>query len=106
MKRTIGQIEQQFEKKLGIYLKSLLQELRFPILNSRVRVSLRDSKGTKKRSNASAENWSPESGCLQIWFETAPDGPSPGQRIDANLDFVPVEIRGDTLSATILRERR
>ena len=63
----------------------------------------------KEQKNAAmlrAENWSPESGCLQIWFETAPDGPSPGQRTDANLDFVPVEIRGDTLSATILRERR
>jgi hypothetical protein len=29
-----------------------------------------------------------------------------GKLSDANLDFVPVEIRGELLSSTILRERR
>lgn len=73
MKKTIEQVEHQFEEKLNTPLKSLLQELDYPSTNSRVRVSLRDSKGTKKRSNASAENWSPQSGCLQIWFEAGSD---------------------------------
>ena len=29
-----------------------------------------------------------------------------GQTVDADLDFRPIEIRGEPLSATILRERR
>src|SRR5258708_26179664 len=69
MKTTIAQVEQQFEQKLDNPLKDLLNELHFPVPNSQVRVSLRNSNGRKTRSTASADNWSPRSGCLQIWFE-------------------------------------
>jgi hypothetical protein len=66
----IEQIEPQFALKLGDPLKHILQELQYPVPdNYRPRVSLLDASGRKKRSNASAANWSPESGRIEIRFE-------------------------------------
>lgn len=42
----------------------------------RVHVSLVDKHGRKKRSDASADNWSPESGEIRISFEPGPRRPS------------------------------
>ncbi|HEV7217568.1 MAG: hypothetical protein ACHP8A_04895 [Terriglobales bacterium] len=74
----IEQIETQFAQKLDNPLKHILQELQYLVPdNYRSRVSLLDASGRKKRSNASADNWSPESGRIEIRFE--PTRPTPEQ---------------------------
>jgi hypothetical protein len=66
----IDQVEPQFALKLDNPLKHILQELQYFVPdNYRPRVSLLDASGRKKRSNASADNWSPESGRIEIRFE-------------------------------------
>jgi hypothetical protein len=68
----IEQLEPQFAQKLDNPLKHILQELQYFVPdNYRPRVSLLDASGRKKRSNASADNWSPESGRIEIRFEPA-----------------------------------
>jgi len=57
--------------------QDLAQRLISPLKNTvpgqyQLRVSLLDAKGRKKRSNASASNWSPASGRIEIRFEPAP----------------------------------
>jgi hypothetical protein len=56
----------------------LAQKLTSPLKNTipgpyQLRVSLLDANGRKKRSNASANNWSPASGRIEIRFEPAPE---------------------------------
>jgi hypothetical protein len=58
--------------------QDLAQRLISPLKNTvpgqyQLRVSLLDAKGRKKRSNASASNWSPASGRIEIRFEPAPE---------------------------------
>jgi hypothetical protein len=66
----IEQVESQFAQKLDEPLKQLLHEFSYAVPSrSQVRISLLDAKRRKKRSNASAENWSPESGRIEISFE-------------------------------------
>lgn len=66
----IEQVEPQFAQKLDNPLKHILQEFQYLVPdNYRPRVSLLDASGRKKRSNASADNWSPESGRIEIRFE-------------------------------------
>jgi hypothetical protein len=66
----IEQLEPQFAQKLDTPLKHILRELQYSIPdNYKSRVALLDSTGRKKKSNASAENWSPESGRIEIRFE-------------------------------------
>jgi transcriptional regulator with XRE-family HTH domain len=66
--------------------------------------------GVRKRVTRSVEYEvrSPESRRVERRFKAAPRhaGPALGQVSEADLDFHPVEIRGEPLSATILRERR
>ena len=63
----IEQVEPQFAQKLDNPLKHILQEFQYLVPdNYRPRVSLLDASGRKKRSNASADNWSPESGRIEI----------------------------------------
>ena len=70
--RKIAQVELQLARKLDTFLKNALQELNYlPPQNYRAHVSFLDNHGRKKRSNASAENWSPESGRIQVRFEPA-----------------------------------
>jgi hypothetical protein len=76
MKYTIEEVEHHLEKQLSTPVKNFLEELKFTAPNNqRLRVSLLDSNRRKKRSSASAENWSPESGRLEIWFETGKPKP-------------------------------
>jgi|HubBroStandDraft_3_1064219.scaffolds.fasta_scaffold137945_2 hypothetical protein len=84
MKAKIEHIEPQFAQKLDNPFKSVLQELRYPVPPGyRLRVSLLDANGRKKRSDASADKWSPQSGRIEIRFEPAleeekiatPEGP-------------------------------
>jgi hypothetical protein len=66
----IDQLEPELAQKLVSPLKNILQELRYPVPGQyQLRVSLLDSNGRKKRSNASANNWSPASGRIEIRFE-------------------------------------
>jgi len=75
MKAKIEHVEPQFAQKLDNPFKSVLQELRYPIPPGyRLRVSLLDANGRKKRSNAAADNWSPTSGRIEIRFEPSPEG--------------------------------
>jgi hypothetical protein len=66
----IEHVEPQLAQKLDNPLKHILQELQYLVPdNYRSRVSLLDGRGRKKRSNASADNWSPEAGRIEIRFE-------------------------------------
>jgi hypothetical protein len=74
MKAKIQHVEPQFAQKLDNPFKSILQELRYPVPPGYcIRVSLLDANGRKKRSDASADNWSPQSGRIEIRFEPAPE---------------------------------
>jgi len=71
----IDQLEPELAQKLVNPLKNILQEFRYTVPGQyQLRVSLLDANGRKKRSNASANNWSPASGRIEIRFEPAPDG--------------------------------
>jgi hypothetical protein len=72
MNVRIDQLEPELAQKLVKPLRTILHELRYTIPGQyHLRVSLLDSNGRKKRSDASAENWSPESGRIEIRFEPA-----------------------------------
>ncbi len=67
----IRQAESQFARKLTAPLADALRDLQYFLPERyRLRISLLDANGRKKRSSASAENWSPESGRIEISFET------------------------------------
>ncbi len=63
----IEQLEQDLAQKLISPLKNAVPG------QYQLRVSLLDARGRKKRSNASASNWSPTSGRIEIRFEPAPE---------------------------------
>lgn len=66
----IEEIEPRIAEKLTASLKSVLAELRYHLPeNYEPRISLLDANRRKKRSNASADHWSPESGRIEIRFE-------------------------------------
>jgi hypothetical protein len=69
----IEQAERQFAQKLVGPLQDVLSELGYSIpAGYQEQINLQDANGRKKRSDASAENWAPESGRIVIWFERAP----------------------------------
>jgi len=65
MNVRIEQLECELAQKLAIPLKNAIPG------HYQLRVSLLDEKGRKKRSNASANNWSPSSGRIEIRFEAS-----------------------------------
>lgn len=66
----IEQAESQFAQKLTAPLADALRDLQLSVpTRYRVRISLLDASGRKKRSSASVDNWSPESGRIEISFE-------------------------------------
>ncbi len=74
MKNTIEQVESQLEEALSKLRSpeySALEPLLKPLIPKgyRAHVSLVDKDQRKKRKNASADNWSPESGEVRIYFE-------------------------------------
>src|SRR5258706_2795062 len=76
MNVKIKQLEPQFAEKLVNPLKNILRELHYPIPeHSQLQVSLLDASGRKKRSDASADNWSPESGRIEIRFQPKAEQP-------------------------------
>jgi len=74
MSVRIDQLEPKLAQKLVSPLKEILNEFRYAVPGQyRLRVSLLDANGRKKRSDASAANWSPESGRIEIRFEPTPE---------------------------------
>jgi hypothetical protein len=66
----IDQVEPRFANELEAPLKSALKKLGYSIPDSfRLRVNLLQANGRKKRSNASACTWAPESEPMQVWLE-------------------------------------
>lgn len=65
----IDQLESELAQKLVSPLKTTIPG------QYQLRVSLLDAKGRKKRSNASANNWSPASGRIEIRFEASSEEP-------------------------------
>lgn len=119
-KMNISEVEPKFAQKLVDTLRDILQDLNYTLPEHyQPRVSLLDASGRKKKSNAAANNWSPESGRIEIRFEaTQPENKHKsagislkvkatlGETSSPELDFRPIEIHGEPLSATVLRERR
>jgi len=72
MRVRIGELEPELAQKLVSPLRNILQELRYTVPGQyQLRVSLLDANGRKKRNDASADKWSPESGRIEIRFEPA-----------------------------------
>lgn len=66
----IDQVEPRFADELDTPLKTALKKLGYSIPESfRLRVNLLQANGRKKRSNASAYTWAPESEPMQFWLE-------------------------------------
>jgi hypothetical protein len=116
---TIKEVESRLEQGLAKLrsreyqpLEALLQTL-IP-KGYRAHVSLADKKGRKKRKNASADNWSPALGEVIISFEPEAENSRvaiveetlPDSELVSDSDFSPVDICGERLSATVLRQRR
>jgi hypothetical protein len=84
MNLKIADVEPKFAQKLesGVPVKNILHELGYHIPdNFQARISLLDSKGRKKRSSAAAENWSWESGRIELRFEPTASAKKPAQTI-------------------------
>jgi hypothetical protein len=68
----VKEVERRISENLQPSVKAVFQQAGYSISDrSRLRVSLVDASGRKKRSDAKADNWSPDSGRLQVWFEAA-----------------------------------
>jgi hypothetical protein len=74
-KTKIEQVEPRFAQELETPLKATLKKLGYSIPDSfRLRVSLLQANGRKKRSNAGANTWAPESERMEVWLEpSAPE---------------------------------
>jgi hypothetical protein len=69
----IEEVESHLAQKLSSSLKDVLHGLSYSLPEHyQVRVTMLDAKGTKKKCNAAANNWSPESGRIEVRFEPAP----------------------------------
>jgi len=90
-KIRIEQFEPRFAQELETPLKDTLKKLGYSIPeSSRLRVSLLQANGRKKRSNAGADTWSPESERMEFWLE-----PSATQNSES---YVEVPQSADVLS--------
>ena len=68
--KNVKEVELEFGTKLETPLADILQELGYAVPQShQIKASLLDSNGRKKRSNASADHWSPALGRIEIRFE-------------------------------------
>ncbi len=87
---NIKEVESQLASQLEDSLRHLLRDLNYSLPpNHEIGVSLLHAKGKKKhvRSNAAADNWSPEAGLIEIRFAAAPSapeqpGPKPSQETE------------------------
>lgn len=90
----IGELEELIQRSLSDSLNDRLS-------GYRPRVFLTDHSGHRKAPEDPAETWSPESDEIRITFEACPKT----AEIEP-AEFHPILIRGEALSATVLRERR
>ena len=89
----IKEVEAEFAQKLGDQLKSILHDLSYYLPEHyQVHVSM-FSNGRKKKSNAAANNWSPESGRIEIRFE-----PTPKQDKQLSPEISPAGVSGQAQS--------
>ena len=86
MNVRIEQLECELAQKLAIPLKNAIPG------HYQLRVSLLDEKGRKKRSNASANNWSPSSGRIEIRFEASAEAEKNVVPAGVPQTIVPLEI--------------
>jgi hypothetical protein len=92
----IKEVEAEFAQKLGSQLKSILRDLSYYLPEHyQVHVSM-FSNGRKKKSNAAANNWSPESGQIEIRFE-----PTPQQDKQLNPEISPAKAQSHELPASV-----
>jgi|SRR5271169_1282713 len=81
-KIRIKQVEPRFAQELEAPLKDTLKKLGYSIPDSlRLRVSLLHANGRKKRSNAGADTWTPESERMEFWLE-----PSTAERTESHAE--------------------
>ena len=101
---TIAEVESRLEEGLAKLLQPLIPK------GYRIHVSLVDKNGSAKSKNASAADWSPDRDEVRINFEPAVTeadiNAAQSAAEDSDSDFRPVDIPGESLSATVLRERR
>jgi hypothetical protein len=72
---NIKDVEPELAKKLVDPLRDALRRLSyFPPEHYQIRVLLLDESGRKKRGNAAARSWSPDSGRIEIRFEPTSQG--------------------------------
>src|SRR6266700_1125455 len=82
-KISIEQVEPRFARELETPVKVTLQKLGFTIPESfRLRVSFLQANGHKKRKNAGADTWAPESERMEFWLE-----PATGEDTGVSADF-------------------
>lgn len=76
---NIGEMEPKLARELRDILRDILRDLNCILpQNYLPQVSLLDVNRRKKKSNAAASNWSPESGGrIEIWFELIPKENTP-----------------------------
>jgi len=72
MSLTYKELETELERSISASLRNLSHFAGF-----RPHVSIHDKKGRKKRQNASAENWSADTGEIRVSFEAAREPASP-----------------------------
>jgi hypothetical protein len=86
MSFKIEDVEPKFAQKLesGEPLKNILHELGYQVPDSfQVHIALLDANGRKKRSSAAAENWSWESGRIELWFEPTTSAKESTRNLDS-----------------------
>jgi len=72
----INQLETEVTRELTEPLKEVLRKFNYNLPASlQAQVSLLDANGRKKRSTAAADNWTPESGRIEIRFELVAEEP-------------------------------
>lgn len=101
MDLTIEQLEQDLAQRLIRPLKDVVP------VQYQLRVSLLDAKGRKKRSSASASNWSAATGQIGIRFEPAPEqeknlAANVSGREDIRPEDIPADFSASTTSAALL----
>ncbi len=70
-KVSIEQVEPRLAQEIDEPLKAALKQLGYSIpKNSRLRVKFLSADGRKKRSNADAQTWAPESDPMKVWLES------------------------------------
>ena len=108
-KTTIKELQTQIERRFSESLSDLPH---FAGLRPHVSIHYRKN-GRKHRENASLDHWYAGSEEIRVSFE--PDNGLPRPPVvakparageETTPDFQPVDIRGEALSNTVLRERR